>query len=125
MGGLPHRDEVLLALVVQSDLGPLALGHNGNLTNTATLHAEMDRLGITPTSSTDSEILGHMCAHAEGDTWIERIRNTLPRLGGAFCLTMLTSDALYAVRDPLGIRPLCLGRTESGGWVVASESCAR
>ena len=59
-----------------------------------------------------------------GRHWLERIRHTLPRLGGAFCLTMLTSDALYAVRDPLGIRPLCLGRLDGGGWVVASESCA-
>ena len=45
-------------------------------------------------------------------------------LSGAFCLVMLTNDALYAVRDPLGIRPLCLGRLDGGGWVVASESCA-
>ena len=118
------RVENAQPLVVQSDLGSLALGHNGNLTNTSTLGAEMERLGITLTSTTDSEILGHLCAHAEGDDWLARIRATLPRLGGAFCLTMLTSDALYAVRDPLGIRPLCLGRTESGGWVVASESCA-
>jgi amidophosphoribosyltransferase len=118
------RVENAQPLVVQSDLGPLALGHNGNLTNTNTLGAEMARLGITPTSTTDSEILGHLCAHAEGDDWLARIRVTLPRLSGAFCLTLLTNDALYAVRDPLGIRPLCLGRLESGGWVVASESCA-
>src|SRR5688572_2941374 len=118
------RVENAQPLVVQSDLGPLALGHNGNLTNTSTLGAEMERLGVTLTSTTDSEILGHLCANAEGDDWLARIRATLPRLSGAFCLTLLTSDALYAVRDPLGIRPLCLGRLDSGGWVVASESCA-
>jgi amidophosphoribosyltransferase len=118
------RVENAQPLVVNGDLGPLALGHNGNLTNAGTLEAEMARLGIVLTSTTDSEMLGHLCANAEGDTWLERIRNTLPRLSGAFCLTLLTNDALYAVRDPLGIRPLCLGRLDSGGWVVASESCA-
>jgi amidophosphoribosyltransferase len=118
------RVENAQPLVVQSDLGPLALGHNGNLTNTWTLGAELERLGITPSSTTDSEVLGHLCARAEGADWLSRIRATLPRLGGAFCLTMLTRDALYAVRDPLGIRPLCLGRLDGGGWVVASESCA-
>jgi amidophosphoribosyltransferase len=118
------RVENAQPLVVQSDLGPLALGHNGNLTNPSTLGAAMERLGITPTSTTDSEILGHLCAHADGNDWLERLRATLPRLSGAFCLTLLTTDALYAVRDPLGIRPLCLGRLDGGGWVVASESCA-
>ena len=118
------RVENAQPLVVQGDLGTIAVAHNGNLTNTTTLGEEMQRLGITPTSSTDSEILAHICANAPGETWLEKIRNTLPRLSGAFCLTMLTADALYAVRDPLGIRPLCLGRLESGGWVVASESCA-
>jgi amidophosphoribosyltransferase len=118
------RVENAQPLVVESDLGPLALGHNGNLTNTPTLGVALDRLGITPTSTTDSEILGHLCARAEGDDWLDRIRATLPRLSGAFCLTLLTKDSLYAVRDPLGIRPLCLGRLDGGGWVVASESCA-
>jgi amidophosphoribosyltransferase len=118
------RVENAQPLVIQSGLGPLALGHNGNLTNTPTLRAELERLGITPTSTTDSELLGHICAHADGADWLERLRVTLPRLSGAFCLTLLTRDALYAVRDPLGIRPLCLGRLEGGGWVIASESCA-
>jgi amidophosphoribosyltransferase len=118
------RVENAQPLVVQSDLGPLALGHNGNLTNTSTLGAKLARLGITPTSTTDSEVLGHLCAHADGSDWLARLRATLPHLSGAFCLTLLTKDALYAVRDPLGIRPLCLGRLDGGGWVVASESCA-
>jgi amidophosphoribosyltransferase len=117
------RVENAQPLVVDSDLGQLAVAHNGNLTNTPTLGRMLERLGI-PTSTTDSEMLAHICANAEGATWLERLRATLPMLGGAFCLTLLTRDALYAVRDPLGIRPLCLGRLDSGGWVVASESCA-
>jgi amidophosphoribosyltransferase len=118
------RVENAQPLVVHGDLGPLALGHNGNLVNTFTLRAELDRLGIVASSTTDSEIVGHLVARAEGPDWLTRIRATLPRLSGAFCLTLLTRDALYAVRDPLGIRPLCLGRLSGGGWVIASESCA-
>jgi len=118
------RVENAQPLVVRGDLGELALGHNGNLVNTFSLRAELGRLGITPSSTTDSELLGHLCARAEGADWLTRIRASLPRLSGAFCLTLLTRDALYAVRDPLGIRPLCLGRLPGGGWVVASESCA-
>ncbi|MCC7372296.1 MAG: amidophosphoribosyltransferase [Chloroflexi bacterium] len=118
------RVENAQPLVVDSDLGQLAVAHNGNLTNTPTLGRMLDQLGIVPTSTTDSEMLAHLCANAEGATWIERIRATLPLLGGAFCLTLLTRAALYVVRDPLGIRPLCVGRLDGGGWVVASESCA-
>jgi amidophosphoribosyltransferase len=87
------RVENAQPLVVQSDLGPLALGHNGNLTNTSTLGAKLARLGITPTSTTDSEVLGHLCAHADGSDWLARLRATLPQLSGAFCLTLLTKDA--------------------------------
>ena len=118
------RVENAQPLVVDSDLGPLAVAHNGNLTNTPTLGRMLDQLDVTLTSTTDSEMLAHICANAKGATWLERLRATLPMLGGAFCLTLLTRDALYAVRDPLGIRPLCLGRLDGGGWVVASESCA-
>jgi amidophosphoribosyltransferase len=118
------RVENAQPLRFESDLGPLALGHNGNLVNTYSLRAELDRLGIEQVTTTDSEIVGLLCARAEGPDWLARLRATLPRLSGAFCLTLLTREALYAVRDPLGIRPLCLGRLPGGGWVVASESCA-
>ena len=79
----------------------------------------------TPTSTTDSEIARPPLRPRRGRRLARRASaRTLPRLSGAFCLTLLTRDALYAVRDPLGIRPLCLGRLDGGGWVVASESCA-
>jgi len=118
------RVENAQPLLVQGDLGPLAVGHNGNLVNAPSLNDELARRGIVPISTTDSEVLGLICANAPGATWLDRLRATLPRLSGAFCLVLLTNDALYAVRDPLGIRPLCLGRLSDGGWVVASESCA-
>jgi amidophosphoribosyltransferase len=118
------RVENAQPLLVEGDIGELALGHNGNLVNAPSLRLGLAERGIMPTSTTDSEVLGLLCANADGCDWIERLRGTLPMLSGAFCLVLLTRDALFAVRDPLGIRPLCLGRLDSGGWVVASESCA-
>jgi len=110
--------------VVHSDLGPIALGHNGNLTNANYLREEIESKGIHPVSSTDSELIGHICAQAPGSTWIERIRRGLQRLEGAYCLVLATPTQVFAVRDPYGIRPMCLGRLANGSWVAASESCA-
>jgi len=110
-------------LVVPSDLGDLALAHNGNLVNAEDLRSEIIALGISPRSTTDSELIALACANAAGNDWLGRIRQVVPRLEGAFCLVLLARDRLFAVRDPLGIRPLCLGRL-GRGWVVASESCA-
>src|SRR2546421_2867527 len=64
-----------------------------------------------------------MIAREEGATWDERLTRALPKLQGAWSLVMLTPGALYAVRDPLGVRPLCLGR-KGGAWLVASETSA-
>jgi amidophosphoribosyltransferase len=110
--------------VVHSDLGPIALGHNGNLTNANYLREEIESKGIHPVSSTDSELIGYVCAQAPGATWIERIRRGLQRLEGAYCLVLATPTQVFAVRDPYGIRPMCLGRLANGSWVAASESCA-
>jgi amidophosphoribosyltransferase len=118
------RVENAQPLLVEGDLGPLALGHNGNLVNAAELRDELAGRGIHPSTTTDSELVGLMCAHGDADDWLARLRAALPRFQGAFCLVLLTPDRLFAVRDPLGIRPLCLGRLPGGGWVVASESCA-
>src|SRR5919197_170999 len=117
------RVENAQPFVVRGDLGGLALGHNGNLVNVSTLRAEVAALGITPRTSTDSELVAHLVAQAPGADWLARIRSALPRLAGAFCLVMLTRDRLFAVRDPWGTRPLALGRLPRG-WIVASETCA-
>jgi amidophosphoribosyltransferase len=117
------RVENAQPFVVRGDLGGLALGHNGNLVNISALQAEVAALGITPRTSTDSELVAHLIAQAPGADWLARMRSALPRLEGAFCLVMLTRDRLFAVRDPWGIRPLALGRLP-GGWIVASETCA-
>jgi amidophosphoribosyltransferase len=117
------RIENAQPLVVDGDLGRLALGHNGNLVNAPRLRQELIRQGVKPRTSTDSELIALACASAPGPDWLTRIRRTMPRLEGAFCLVLLANDRLFAVRDPLGIRPLCLGRL-GRGWIVASESCA-
>ena len=110
--------------VVESALGPLAVGHNGNLTNAQDLRQELLQRGVGLTSTSDSEVIIQMLAGGEGRTWEEKLRIFMVRAQGAYCLTVLTRDALFAVRDPWGLHPLCLGQLGGGGWVVASESCA-
>jgi len=110
--------------VVESALGPLAVGHNGNLANASTLRRELLTRGVGLTGTSDSEVIIQMLAGGEGRTWEEKLRVFMVRAQGAYCLTVLTREALFAVRDPWGLHPLCLGRLGDGGWVVASESCA-
>jgi len=110
-------------LVAEGNLGQIALAHNGNIVNAEALQHELRDAGVSFTSSTDSEVIAAAIAHAPGATWLEKIRTTMRRISGAYSLTLLTRDSLIAVRDPLGIRPLCLGRLRRG-WVVASETCA-
>jgi amidophosphoribosyltransferase len=117
------RPENAQPLVVNSDLGSLALAHNGNLVNADEIRAEVLRLGARPRTSTDSELIAHLIARSPGADWFSRMRQALDRLSGAFCLTMLTREGAYVARDPWGIRPLVLGRL-ADGWAVASESCA-
>ncbi len=108
---------------VETDLGELAISHNGNLTNAFALRLELEREGESFVTTTDSEILARVIARAHGLTLVEKIRNAMPRMIGAFSLAILADDRLFAVRDSLGVRPLCLGRLGSN-WVVASESAA-
>jgi amidophosphoribosyltransferase len=110
--------------LVESALGPLAVGHNGNLTNAPELRRELLNRGVGLTSTSDSEVIVQMLAGGEGRTWDEKLRIFMVRAMGAYCLTVLTRDTLFAMRDPWGLHPLCLGRVGEHGWVVASETCA-
>jgi amidophosphoribosyltransferase len=110
--------------LIETALGPLAIAHNGNLTNTPTLRRDLLQYGVGLISSSDSEVITQMLAGAPGDTWDKRITAFMGKAQGAYSLTILTRDAVYAARDPQGFRPLCLGRLDDSGWVVASESCA-
>lgn len=110
-------------LIVDGPAGQIALAHNGNLVNAAQLRDHLDRLGYPFDTTTDSEAIAAMIVNAPGATWADRIASVMPRLVGAYSLAIATREELHAVRDPLGVRPLCIGRM-GGAWLVASESCA-
>ena len=111
-------------LAVYTPMGQLALAHNGNLTNTRVLREELDRGGATFQTTMDSEIIVNLISRSQKDTIEERIMESMNRIQGAYSLVLMTKDTLYGVRDPYGFRPLCIGRTDEGGWVLASETCA-
>ncbi len=118
--------------------GHLAVGHNGNLTNATKLRYRLLERGTGLSGTSDTEVLVHALAQPtriwsdwlpddfeyEGaDRWSVRLRAFMEIAEGAYSLTILTKNAIYGVRDPLGLRPLCIGRIPEG-WVLASESCA-
>lgn len=106
-----------------SNLGPVVVAHNGNVTNAYSLREELEQDGERFVTTTDSEILTRLIAISPGFSFVDKIRQAMTRMIGAYSLAVLTKDSLLAVRDPLGVRPLCLGRIDDC-WVVASESCA-
>ncbi len=105
--------------------GGLALGHNGNLTNTRALAARVARNGDHSqiASTTDSDLITALLAERPDVPMEVAAREVLPLLAGAFSLVFMDESTLYAARDPHGVRPLVLGRLERG-WVVASETAA-
>ena len=102
----------------------VALGHNGNLVNATELAARARDAGLidmrgAAAATTDSDILGALLAHGAADSTLEQAAlELLPTVRGAFCLTWMDENTLYAARDPHGVRPLSLGRLDRG-WVVA------
>ena len=110
--------------LIETALGPLGIAHNGNLTNAGVLRRELLYGGVGLISSSDTEVVTQMLAGAPGASWGERIEAFMGLAEGAYALTILTGEAVYAVRDPWGFRPLCLGRLNDDGWAIASESCA-
>ncbi|MEW6401800.1 MAG: amidophosphoribosyltransferase [Chloroflexota bacterium] len=110
--------------MIETINGPLALAHNGNLVNSAELRNELMQKGVGFSSSSDTEVMTMMLARNGGSTWEERIRTAMGKWKGAYSLVILTRDCVYAVRDPWGFRPLCIGLLPSGGHAVASETGA-
>jgi len=107
--------------MIETIHGPLALAHNGNLVNSAELRNELMQQGVGFSSSSDTEVITMMLARNGGGTWEERIKAAMKKWVGAYSLVILTRDCVYAVRDPWGFRPLCIGLLPSGGHAVASE----
>lgn len=101
----------------------LALAHNGNIINAVALRNELYERGYSFHTSTDTEVIANLILASPGRSWEEKIKHSMRRLQGAYSLTIMTKDKLIGVRDPMGVRPLCLGTIDSG-WAIASESCA-
>jgi amidophosphoribosyltransferase len=110
--------------LVESANGPLVLAHNGNIVNAGMLRALLrNAYRLTPASDSDSELLALLLSVAPGNDWTERIQWMAARARGSYSLVLLAGDRLFGIRDPMGNRPLSLGRL-ADGWVLASESCA-
>ena len=103
----------------------VALAHNGTLVNTEALRAQLDAEGVALRAGTDSEVAAKAIGRITQDTHHLRqgIRWLMEHMEGAYAMVLASPDALYAFRDPNGIRPLCIGQLPGGGWVVSSETC--
>ena len=110
-------------IVVGQGSEAIAVAHNGNIINAEHLREELSEQGYTFNTSTDTEVIASLIISSPEKEWVDKIRYAMRRLQGAYSLTLMTDDRLFGVRDPLGVRPLCLGLI-NGGWVIASESCA-
>ena len=105
-------------------MGPVAVAHNGNLINAQLLRREYEDAGHIFQSTTDTEVIVHLLAKPAHMDKPDALACSLRHLQGAFSLLFLYPDRMEAARDPWGIRPLALGKTADGCWVVASETCA-
>ncbi|MDD4797072.1 MAG: amidophosphoribosyltransferase [Eubacteriales bacterium] len=110
-------------LVVKYREGWLALAHNGNLVNAEELRSQLEDDGHITQTALDTEVMAAIIARKGGDL-VEAIKHTMATVKGSYALVVMTRDKLIGVRDPLGIRPLALGRMPNGAYVLASESCA-
>lgn len=110
-------------IVANFALGTLAIAHNGNLVNAIELRESLENEGAIFQSSSDSEVIVHLIAHAKGEDFYERVLHALKQINGAFSLLIMREKELIAVRDPYGVRPLSLG-VKNGAYIIASETCA-
>ncbi len=110
-------------LLERAAFGEMTLAHNGNLTNTDALRARLDPATVLLATS-DSEVLAKLIVQAPAEDMLARIRSVMTIAEGAYSVVLATEKQLFAFRDPLGVRPLCMGRFPGGGVMFASESCA-
>src|SRR5258705_9761528 len=110
-------------LFADFEFGGLAICHNGNLTNSYQLRRQLVRRGSLFQSTSDTEVIVHLIATSLKDTVVDRLTDALRQVQGAYSLVALSQDEVIGVRDPLGVRPLVLGRLGQS-WILASETCA-
>ena len=110
-------------LMVNYAGGKIALAHNGNLTNAAQIRHSLEKQGTIFQTSIDSEVFVNLIARSRKETIEGKVMESLRKIEGAYCLTIMTEDKLIGARDPQGFRPLCLGKLENGTWIISSETC--
>ena len=110
-------------LFADFEFGGLAICHNGNLTNNYQLRRHLVRRGSLFQSTSDTEVIVHLIATSLKETVVERLTDALKQVEGAYSLAALSQDEVIGVRDPLGVRPLVLGRL-GDAWILSSETCA-
>ncbi|MBI5555018.1 MAG: amidophosphoribosyltransferase [Elusimicrobia bacterium] len=110
-------------LLIKYAKGQLAIAHNGNLINTDMLREQLEKEGSIFQSTSDTEVILHLIAKANGIPLEDAIIKSLRQIKGAYSLLLSTPDTMIAVRDPYGVRPLCLGKLGEA-YVIASETCA-
>jgi amidophosphoribosyltransferase len=111
-------------LMAEYSQGQVAMAHNGNLINAGRLRDEYEAYGSIFKSTADTEVIAHLLAKPTHVRHPDPLGHVLNHLQGAYSLLFLFADHIEAARDPFGIRPLCIGQTEEGCYVVASETCA-
>lgn len=111
-------------LFVTCNIGDIAVAHNGNLVNAQKIREDLEELGSIFQTSMDSEVIAHLIARSHEARIQDKIKEACNQVEGAYSLTINTVDTLIGVRDPRGYRPLALGKLETGGYVLTSETCA-
>ena len=121
-----HNHNNIQPLVIRHIKGNLALVHNGNLVNATELRRSFEMSGAIFHGTSDTEAIAYAivrerlsCSSTE-----EAVKAAMPHIKGAYSCILMTATKLIAFRDPDGLRPLCIGKTEDGAYVAASESCA-
>ncbi len=110
-------------IVLGNSAGAMAIAHNGNIINAKHFYDELSDQGYTFRTTTDTEVIANLILSSPEKDWVDKIRYAMHRLQGVYSLVIMTNHTLFGVRDPLGVRPLCLGAIDDG-WVIASETCA-
>ena len=110
-------------MVQGSKLGTIAVAHNGQLINYDQLREMLEETGCTFQSTSDTEVIVKLIAKSYKKGLERALTDTIQMIKGSFALAVMTEKSLIGARDPNGIRPLCLGKTENG-WILASETCA-
>jgi len=105
-------------------LGEISVVHNGNLINKQEVRNDLIDKGAIFQTDMDTENIIHLIAKSQRNSLVDRIKDMLTRIEGAYCLAIQSRSKMFVIRDRYGIRPLSLGKLKDGGWIVASETCA-